>query len=254
MFGSEPGSTPDTPDAAPADATAEAAAATYDPATMVVSGAVIVAMLVIASTSATSVMLALPVLVPWGLLAWAYGRRADDDARGRRATMLIVLFGATALGALLALSAWFRAPLHESALGVAAPALVVAGVFGVALYVVVPAIRTPSHAALGVVASLLYGVGGGVTANLVFDMSEAEVVRATVVDKWVSNPLRTRRSTRADGPYFIVEVETYGSTRVDPEAYSYSKVGQPGCVHVRNGALGMEWFTIERCPVTPRTR
>lgn len=228
----------------------------FDPPTMGMGLLVLISVLLLPTASATSPLLVLPLLVPWAMVAFALNRgRAGLSAPEQRVVALVTLMGIEAPSVLMALLAYMRAPLHDSTTALLVPALALALLLAGAALAVVPGLRG-SLAPLVLLGGLAYGYGGAVAANMIFDGSEARVVRATVVDKWVSNPVsRTRRGTSTtSGPFFNVEVETYGATRVDTDAYSYSKIGQPGCVHVRDGALGIEWFTIERCPPAPRGR
>ncbi len=255
MFGTQ--SDPETPLRIP-DASAEPTEQRIvgtDPATVVPAVVIALTIMLLGYVSPTSVTLALPVLLPWGLLAWAFTRRTEGDPAAVRSVSRLLLIGTGLPATLLALSAWFRAPLHEPLAGVVIAAAVLGALLAASLLVAVPALRAWPYLWLAVLASAIYGYGGGVAGNIVFDGSEPQLVRAPVVDKWVSNPVRTGRNRNTgEGPNLYVQIEGYGATRVNDEVYSYSKVGQPGCVHVRNGALGIEWFSIERCPPTPRTR
>jgi hypothetical protein len=221
---------------------------------MVVMAAAAVAMAPTIYADHRSISMVLPVAFPWALLVVAARRRWAGDGLSVRDT--VVLAGAPiAPSVLLALLAFMQAPVHAGTAVIAVRAAVVGGALAFACFVILPRTRAPGLGALVLALGVCYGYGGAVTANSLFDGSDGRVVEAAVVDRWVTHPVRRGRSStsRDPNPRYMVQVEAFGATAVDEEAYSYSKIGQPTCVQLRDGVLGIPWFTIRRCaPAGPR--
>ena len=216
-----------------------------DPITLMVLAVTGVAMLVAFFGSMQSVLRILPLALPWALIAYAAVRgRVPMTTRSRRQFEIVVVFGFAAPSAMLAVAAFVRALLHDDLSAIVAPSVVLAAVAAAALVIVLPGARVLPALPVAVVGCLAYGYGGTVTANVLFDRSQPRLEQAQVTDKWVG----TRSSRRpASEPPLMLALETYGPVRVDAALHERAKVGSAVCVRVRDGAMGIEWFTVERC-------
>jgi hypothetical protein len=112
--------------------------------------------------------------------------------------------------------------------------------------VVEPSILSqPRHLFLMLIFALPYGYGAGIAANALFDRSPATVYSAQIMGK------DTHRGSRSTSYY--LELSPWGpypggdTVNASWLFYTSVKVGDPVCLPLRPGALGVAWFTVERC-------
>jgi hypothetical protein len=240
MFGTTGADTPE--DSAAADDRDDRSA---DPATLILLATAGVAMLAAGFASILSRLMVLPLLLPWAVLAWSVSRRREAIIpRNRRQFDIASVVAIAGPSLLLAVNAFVTAPLHDTFLTIALPGSAIAAACAAAFLGVVPAARAMPLLPAVVVACLGYGFGGAVTANLLFDRSAPQLERVRVLDKWVG-----RRSVRqpASEPPSMLELESFGTVRVDATLRNQVEVGSLVCVRTRDGALRIEWFVVERC-------
>lgn len=155
---------------------------------------------------------------------------------------LALVFIVPAIALLLHGSAGFhlvnwKDPLPLAAIGIA--------VFACLFFLADQTIRSKPKAlllySLGMAA---YGYGAGVSANAIFDNSQAQIFKPVVTGKRVSTgKSRTPYLTISRwGPYARSQ-----EIRVDWTLYNQVQEGQPVCVSQRQGALHMPWYVVGMC-------
>jgi hypothetical protein len=131
------------------------------------------------------------------------------------------------------------------------PVLFLAICIGLALFlanvVVEPSVLSqPGILILMLIFALAYGYGAGIEANALFDHSPGTVYSAHVIGK------HTHHGSRGSTSYYL-ELSPWGpyaggdTVTASWSFYTSVKVGDSVCLPLRPGALGVAWFTVERC-------
>jgi hypothetical protein len=104
--------------------------------------------------------------------------------------------------------------------------------------------RVSRNLAPFVLFAAMYGIGSSVQANVLLDRSEPQVFRA---------PVQGKRVVRGKSTEYRLQLGEWGprpegsSVSVPFPLYTAAHPGTPVCIGLHGGALGIRWYTVDRC-------
>lgn len=92
--------------------------------------------------------------------------------------------------------------------------------------------------------ALAYGYGTAVVANGMLDHTRPTVISSRITDKRTSTGKVTQYKLSIE-PWRTGQSED--TVSVARSTYESLNVGDTACVYVNDGALGIAWYTVDRC-------
>jgi hypothetical protein len=92
--------------------------------------------------------------------------------------------------------------------------------------------------------SLLYGYVAVKEVDVLFDRSQQVIYQSKVIDEKAFRPYGSPRTLSIE-PWGPVGAEAYASILLSARRFT---TGDPICMVLRAGALGVPWYVAERCP------
>ncbi|MBW8886486.1 MAG: hypothetical protein JF616_01910 [Fibrobacteres bacterium] len=123
------------------------------------------------------------------------------------------------------------------------PFTIVSGLLFASLLLRFPEIRRkPRNALFPIILAAAYGYGATISYNCLEDHARAKKYRAEVEEKWASHGKTTTYYLKLSpwGPRSVPKDVT-----VSESAYAQAQRGDSVSVWLRNGALGIPWFTVQ---------